>query len=59
MTQFGGNQSFWKELSKDTSSGVMCVQRSLHLSFPPYYLADIRNSVKSVVDSRLNHYEEE
>lgn len=51
--------SFWQNLTLDTNSGVKLIRQKLHLSFPPYYLADLKKSVKSVLDARLIRYEEE
>lgn len=51
------SSSKWKDISLDPSSGVVLVHQKLHLGFPPYYLTDIRKSVKAVIDSRLIRYE--
>lgn len=52
--------SFWRNLvENDNNSCVKLVHKKLHLSFPPYYLGDIKERVKSVVDSRLIQYIDE
>lgn len=48
-----------KVIENEENSCISLVKKKLHLSFPPYYLGELRERVKSVVDSRLIHYIEE
>ena len=58
MAGFRESCPSWEEIAGKPNSGVKKVHHKLHLSFPPYYLADLKKSVASVLDSRLNNYEE-
>ena len=51
--------SFWKNLAKDPNSCVKHVNKKIHFLFPPYYFENVKKSVKTIIDQKLNSYQEE
>lgn len=51
--------SFWKNLAKDSNSCVKHVNKKMHFLFPPYYFENVKKSVKTIIDQKLNSYQEE
>jgi len=51
--------SFWKNLAKDPNSCVKHVNKKIHFLFPPYYFENVKKSVKTIIDQKLNSYQED
>jgi len=52
------NSTTWKKLSEDQASTcVHLVHKKLHLLLPPFYCGDIKNSIATIIDRNLIHYD--
>ena len=51
--------SFWKNLAKDSDSCVKHVNKKMHFLFPPYYFENVKKSVKTIIDQKLNSFQDE